>query len=86
MTIRNLTEVNAVLAPYISKSARLTEKGMKLERVTKLLEAAGNPHEKLKVVHVAGTSGKTSTSYYMAELLRAAGKDVGLTVSPHVDG
>jgi dihydrofolate synthase/folylpolyglutamate synthase len=78
--------VNAVLAPYISKSARLTEKGLKLERVTNLLEAAGNPHEKLKIVHIAGTSGKTSTSYYVAELLKASGKKVGLTVSPHVEG
>jgi dihydrofolate synthase/folylpolyglutamate synthase len=85
VTIRNLTEVNAALAPYISKSARLTEKGLRLERVTKLLEAAGNPHKNLKVIHIAGTSGKTSTSYYMSELVRASGKKVGLTVSPHVE-
>jgi len=37
------------------------------------------------VVHIAGTSGKTSTAYYLAALLGASGKKVGLTVSPHVD-
>ena len=45
----------------------------------------GNPQDKLKVVHVAGTSGKTSTSYFVASLLQKAGLHVGLTVSPHVD-
>jgi dihydrofolate synthase/folylpolyglutamate synthase len=45
----------------------------------------GNPEKKLRVVHIAGTSGKTSTAYYMAALLHSAGKTVGLTVSPHVD-
>jgi len=46
---------------------------------------AGHPENQLRVIHIAGTSGKTSTAYYMAALLRAAGKNVGLTVSPHID-
>jgi dihydrofolate synthase/folylpolyglutamate synthase len=50
-----------------------------------LLELVGNPQNTYKVVHVAGTSGKTSTSYFSAALLKAAGKKVGLTVSPHID-
>jgi dihydrofolate synthase/folylpolyglutamate synthase len=45
----------------------------------------GNPQNELKIIHVAGTSGKTSTSYYAAALLMAVGKKVGLTVSPHID-
>lgn len=56
-----------------------------LEHMHELLEYLGNPHKRFKVVHVAGTSGKTSTAYYAAALLMAAGKKVGLTVSPHVD-
>jgi len=83
--IRNLREVNDALAPYIAKTSRLFDDDLKLERVHALLKPLGNPHEKLRIVHLAGTSGKTSTSYYTAELLRAAGKKVGLTVSPHVD-
>ena len=56
-----------------------------LERMTPLMAALGNPEAKLKIIHVAGTSGKTSTAYYVASLLQQTGKKVGLTVSPHVD-
>lgn len=56
-----------------------------LEDMQKLMHELGDPHEKPKIVHVAGTSGKTSTCYYMSSMLQAANKKVGLTVSPHVD-
>ena len=56
-----------------------------LDRMQALMEYLGNPQDKLCIVHVAGTSGKTSTSYYVAGLLCATGASVGLTVSPHVD-
>ena len=55
-----------------------------LENMYALMEFLGNPQDHLKVIHVAGTSGKTSTCYYVAGLLREAGFKVGLTVSPHV--
>ena len=48
------------------------------------MHALGNPQNNYKVVHIAGTSGKTSTAYYTADLLRRMGAKVGLTVSPHV--
>ncbi len=57
----------------------------KLEHMQALMQKLGDPQEKFKSIHVAGTSGKTSTSYYIAEMLRLANKKVGLTVSPHVD-
>ena len=56
-----------------------------LERMRKLMRALGDPQNTLKIIHVAGTSGKTSTSYMVAALLQAAGKKVALTVSPHID-
>jgi dihydrofolate synthase/folylpolyglutamate synthase len=56
-----------------------------LDCITKLMDYLDNPQNKLKIVHVAGTSGKTSTSYYVASLLHKSGYKVGLTVSPHVD-
>lgn len=56
-----------------------------LERMQQFMADLGDPQEKLKIIHVAGTSGKTSTSYYIADMLRQAGHKVGLTVSPHVD-
>jgi dihydrofolate synthase/folylpolyglutamate synthase len=85
MAIRTIQEAEAALLPYVPLVAQLTGKGTTLERVIPLMELAGNPQDRLKTVHIAGTSGKTSTSYYITELLRASGKTVGLTVSPHVD-
>lgn len=84
MTIKNLAEANEALLSYAEREPRIG-KNFTLERVRPLMEAAGNPQDRLKVVHVAGTSGKTSTSYFMAALLSAGGKKTGLTISPHVD-
>jgi dihydrofolate synthase / folylpolyglutamate synthase len=43
-----------------------------------------NPQEKIKVIHVAGTSGKGSTVYWISKLLHTHGFKVGSTISPHV--
>ncbi|HVS58116.1 MAG TPA: Mur ligase family protein [Candidatus Saccharimonadales bacterium] len=83
--ITNMAEANAALLPYVPLVARLTGKDTTLDRIRVLMNLCGNPQDKIKIVHIAGTSGKTSTAYFMAALLRAAGKQVGLTVSPHVD-
>jgi dihydrofolate synthase/folylpolyglutamate synthase len=64
---------------------RSTLHRMSLDYMHELLDYLDNPQDKLRVLHVAGTSGKTSTAYYAAALLTAAGNKVGLTVSPHVD-
>jgi dihydrofolate synthase/folylpolyglutamate synthase len=53
-----------------------------LENITRLLELMDNPQEKLKVVHVAGTNGKGSTSAFIANILLEAGFNVGLFSSP----
>jgi dihydrofolate synthase/folylpolyglutamate synthase len=50
------------------------------------MEFVHNPQNKPHAIHVAGTSGKTSTSYYIASLLKQAGKRVGLMTSPHIEG
>jgi len=55
-----------------------------LERVRLLCEALGNPQEQLQFIHVAGTNGKGSACTMMSEVLRAAGKRVGLYTSPYV--
>jgi dihydrofolate synthase/folylpolyglutamate synthase len=44
----------------------------------------GNPHKKLKVIHITGTSGKGSTSSMIAKGLTDAGFVVGLFTSPHL--
>lgn len=55
-----------------------------LERITEMLKLLGSPQEKLKVIHVAGTNGKGSTSLYIANILHKSGKKVGLYTSPFV--
>jgi dihydrofolate synthase/folylpolyglutamate synthase len=79
--MKTFEEVDQVLRQYWP--AVLTRMPYTLDYITKLMEYLGNPQEKLKVIHVAGTSGKTSTAYYSAALLQVAGKKVGLAVSPH---
>lgn len=85
MTISNLQEAEAALRPYVPLVKQLTGKHTVLTRIKPLMKSLGNPQDRLKIIHIAGTSGKTSTSYYMAALLKAAGLKVGLTVSPHID-
>ncbi len=76
-------EVNKVLAGFVPP-ANLMHSNYSLERIEELMERLGNPQDTFKVVHVAGTSGKTSTCYYLAAFLKVAAQKVGLTVSPHI--
>ncbi len=55
-----------------------------LERIGALLTLLGEPHKKLKYVHVAGTNGKGSVSAYMASILEDAGYKVGKYISPNL--
>lgn len=84
-TISDIKQANERLAAYVPQVKELLGKDVTLERMIPLMQILGNPQDKLKIIHVAGTSGKTSTSYYIASLLHASGKKVGLTVSPHLD-
>lgn len=54
-----------------------------LENIERLLAAMGNPHQKYKIVHVAGTNGKGSVSHLLAGMLASQGYKVGLHTSPH---
>ncbi len=55
-----------------------------LDNISRLLDALGNPHNKLKFVHVTGTNGKGSTSNFIAAILKESGYNVGLFTSPHI--
>ena len=55
-----------------------------LESTRALCDALGNPEKKFKSIHVVGTNGKGSTSYYLAGVLKAHGFKTGLYVSPHL--
>ena len=53
-------------------------------RFEALLTQLGQPFQKLKVVHIAGTNGKGTTSALCEAILRASGARVGLFTSPHL--
>lgn len=55
-----------------------------LSYIKKILAVLDNPQNKIKTVHVTGTNGKGSTSYYLSNLLKKAGQKTGLFVSPYI--
>lgn len=55
-----------------------------LGRTQKLLSLMGDPHKKLKYIHIAGTNGKGSTAAMTASILRKAGYKTGLYTSPYI--
>ena len=74
---------------YNETIEKLHSKGMfyidlGLERISKILEAFGNPQSDLKYIHVAGTNGKGSVCAILDSILRKAGYKTGLYTSPHI--
>ena len=55
-----------------------------LDRITRLCEALGNPQDKLRFVHVAGTNGKGSFCAMLESILRSAGLHTGRYTSPYL--
>lgn len=65
---------------------RIGDKAYKkdLHNTLALCDAIGNPHQKFKTIHIAGTNGKGSTSNMLAAILQTAGYKTGLYTSPHI--
>lgn len=55
-----------------------------LKHTVQLLDKIGNPHNKLKLIHIAGTNGKGSTCSMLSNILIEHGLKVGLYTSPHL--
>ncbi|MFM8716535.1 MAG: bifunctional folylpolyglutamate synthase/dihydrofolate synthase, partial [Spartobacteria bacterium] len=64
--------------------AQFTGIKLGLENTIRLLEAVGNPQERLRFIHVAGTNGKGSVCAMLDSCLRTAGHKTGLYTSPHL--
>ena len=56
-----------------------------LERIRTVLAALGDPQDRCRFVHVAGTNGKGSTCAMIESALRASGRRTGLFISPHLN-
>ena len=57
----------------------------RIDRMRKLVARFDNPHQCYKIIHVAGSKGKSSTANMLAEILAATGQRVGCYLSPHVN-
>ena len=55
-----------------------------LSNIKELCALSGNPHERIKTVHVGGTNGKGSTAAILSAILQEAGYKAGLYTSPHL--
>lgn len=64
----------------------LTKYGIKLglKNINYLLYLLGEPHKRLKIIHIAGTNGKGSTCSIISSILQSEGYKVGLYTSPHL--
>lgn len=79
---RTVAAIERALEPFWpSNSKRLA---YTTEYIRRFMEYIGNPQHCSRAIHIAGTSGKTSTAYYTAALLTQTGRRTGLLVSPHV--
>jgi dihydrofolate synthase / folylpolyglutamate synthase len=70
----------------IAALAARTTHGVRLglDRTRALLDACGNPHQRLRALHVAGTNGKGSTCATLDAVLQRMGYRVGRYSSPHL--
>lgn len=68
---------------FIDNSKKFGSK-LELDRIEKLCQLLGNPQDKLKFIHIAGTNGKGSTSVFIHNILVEAGYNVGLYTSPFI--
>lgn len=89
MTTTSLTYDEALdylygLIDYSRQPATRYAVDFDLGRMQALVDRLGRPHEAYRVVHVAGTKGKGSTSALIASALSAAGYRTGLYTSPHL--
>lgn len=55
-----------------------------LSKTANILKAFGNPHRKMRFVHIAGTNGKGSAAAMVSSILARSGLKVGLYTSPHL--
>lgn len=85
MKIRNFIQAQKYIYDFIPHEKAQFPGELGLKRAKYFLKLLGNPQEKIKVIHVAGTSGKGSTAYLTSLLLNSLDFKVGLHISPHLN-
>ena len=80
-----MNDADIILEKYINNEYKAVFTSYTPDAVTKLLDAFGNPQNSFRSIHIAGTNGKGSTAFYVAEIFKKAGYSTGLFMSPHLD-
>jgi dihydrofolate synthase/folylpolyglutamate synthase len=68
----------------LTKDLRYSPEKFNLDRMARFMDLLGNPQNKYKVIHVAGTKGKGSICAMITSILTQAGYRVGFYSSPHM--
>lgn len=82
--MKHITSLEQATSAFLTYSPPGMNGHYKLDRMRRLMNTLGNPQDRLRAIHIAGTSGKTSTAYFIRGMLQSAGYKTGLTVSPHI--
>jgi len=56
-----------------------------LDRIKRICNLMGDPQNDLKVIHIAGTNGKGSTTTFISSILKSQGYRVGIYTSPYIE-
>lgn len=83
--LKSYKETESFLFKQLPMYQRIGPKTFKIDlnNIIQLSTIIGNPHKDLNTIHIAGTNGKGSTSFFIATVLKAMGYKVGLYTSPH---
>lgn len=82
--IKSIAEAEIYLQHFVSQNKKLKFPGdLGLQRTKYFLSLLKNPQNKVKVIHIAGTSGKGSTAMYASFVLESLDFKVGLHISPY---
>ncbi len=85
MQLRTFPEAVSFLNSRVPRKANFPVQGVAgWRRAKEFMQQLGNPQNTLRVIHIAGTSGKGSTAYLISKILCAQGLKVGLHLSPHL--
>ena len=85
MKLKTFSQAEKYLQQFIPQEKKtLFTGGFGLARAKYFLQLLGNPQNNIKVIHIAGTSGKGSTAYLTSIALKSQGFEVGLFLSPHI--
>ena len=68
----------------LTRNLRYSAEKFNLDRMVRFMDLLGNPQRNYKVIHVAGTKGKGSTSAMLTGILTQAGYKTGFYSSPHM--